>query len=361
MQNNLHDHLIERLNRFGLESLETYNILISQDPRYPKLYNLKYSALSPKDALIVQACRGAVVECDDFGHFNLVAYAFDRFFNIGEPECAALDWDSVVAYEKYDGSLIKLFHYEGKWVVSTSGSVGGRGEVDSTGITFEELFWRTFDACGYSVYDLDEDGVYIWELCTANNRIVVKYPRDFIRLIGLRDRSRGFSEVKIGLLRSCFDVAVEFGSNNLEEITRVANGLDGSKGEGFVLCDKRGNRAKVKGSSYVQMHRARGNGKPDFVSLWKNDDLQEFLTFFPEYTEEFDELVQKITGCSIICDEFLAENENLTQKEFAAKALSEQKELAPALFAIRANKVSDLENWLLQASDKTVASLLGLR
>jgi len=110
---NLRHYLINWLNTTynPLESLEGFDIRVSRDERYPNLYNLKYgSILADKSNPLVRACRGAVVELvendgDHSPYFRLVAYAFDRFFNIGEPGCHELNWGTTKVYEKLDGCL----------------------------------------------------------------------------------------------------------------------------------------------------------------------------------------------------------------------------------------------------------------
>lgn len=108
---NLRHHLIEWLNQYGPEPLADKDIRVARDERYPNLFNLKYGTiLADKSDPIVRACRGAVVELveDDGDHspyFRLVAYAFDRFFNLGEGACHELDWTRTKVFEKYDGCL----------------------------------------------------------------------------------------------------------------------------------------------------------------------------------------------------------------------------------------------------------------
>lgn len=109
MSGELRNHLIDWLNSQDnpLDKLAEYDIRVATDARYPNLYNLKYgSIMADKSLPLVRACRGAVVEHrPNTGQFSLVAYAFDRFFNIGEPGCHELDWANTQVFEKYDGCL----------------------------------------------------------------------------------------------------------------------------------------------------------------------------------------------------------------------------------------------------------------
>ena len=349
-------YLISWLNAEGLEALEEYDIRVATDDRFPNLYNLKYGTIfANKDLPIVHACRGAVVEKVG-DEFRLVAYAFDRFFNLGEPQAAEIDWATAKVYEKYDGSLIKLFHWNGKWIVSTSGSVGGAGTVGSSEKSFEELFWETFYNVGYSKWNLDTDNCYVFELCCPENRIVVNYQKPELRLLAVRNTKDGFVELPLCDFEECFNVAksYDFGAEALLDAVNAR----GADHEGFVVCDAAGNRLKVKSDVYVQMHRVRGNGEPDFVKLWKNDDLSEFLLHFPEYEPKFSGYIRKLENLDLGAANFVGLNQNLDQKEFAAETLEQWPEVSGGIFALRKGSVLFLSQWLAQCSDKKVAQVL---
>jgi len=355
---NLRDNLVQWLNANGLDPLKDLNIRVSSDERYPGLYNLKYGVISAdKGNPIVCACRGAVVS-EWRGKFRLVAYAFDRFFNLGEPNAAEIDWSSANVYEKYDGSLIKLFFWNGMWVVSTSGSVGGAGNVGSSGKSFEELFWETFDYCEYRKSDLDSDNCYVFELCCQENRIVVNYSEPQLRLLAVRNRRDNFAELPLCDFAESFDVAesFEFGADELVDAVNSR----GVEHEGFIVCDASGNRLKVKSDVYVQLHRVRGNGEPDFSELFLNDDLDEFLLHFPEYSEKFDGLRQNLDliGWGVEC--FVQEYSNYSQKEFAAVVLENHPKVSGAMFGLRAGKFANFAEYVAQMKPKQLDALLGL-
>jgi len=74
---------------------------------------IKYQQLSaPFQQAITRECRGLVLEDKTW---KVVAYPYAKFFNISEPLALRgpqLDWNSVVCYEKLDGSLATLYFYE---------------------------------------------------------------------------------------------------------------------------------------------------------------------------------------------------------------------------------------------------------
>lgn len=355
---NLRNNLIAWLNANGLDSLRGLDIRVSTDERFPGLYNLKYGVIGVDKANpIVRACRGAVVQKDDDG-FSLVAYAFDRFFNLGEPQADEIDWSSANVYEKYDGSLIKLFWDGVQWVVSTSGSVGGAGNVGDSGKSFEELFWDTFRYMRYNAFDLNPDYCYVFELCAPENRIVVKYDEPMLRLLAVRDRANDFVELPLANFLQNFWIAesFNFGSENLVEAVNAR----GADHEGFIVCDGHGRRIKVKSDVYVQLHRVRGNGEPNFSELYLNDDLDEFLLHFPDYSEKFNALREKIKFFGSMIENCLILYSDYSQKEFAKIVLEHHPKISGAMFGIRSSKYANFSEFVSQMKPKQLDALLAL-
>ena len=361
---NLRNNLINWLNDYGLGPLADLDIRVSTDDRFPGLFNLKYGVIgTDKGNPIVRACRGAVVErVDNDGdhspYFRLVAYAFDRFFNLGEAEADEIDWSSANVYEKYDGSLIKLFWNGVQWVVSTSGSVGGAGSVGDSGMSFEELFWDTFRYMRYNAFDLNPNYCYVFELCAAENRIVVKYDEPMLRLLAVRDRANDFVELPLGDFSRVFWVAesFNFGADNIVDEVNAR----GADHEGFIVCDANGNRIKVKSDVYVQLHRVRGNGDPDFSELYLNDDLDEFLLHFPDYSAEFNALRDRIGDIGFMVEGFVRLYEGYSQKEFAGIVLENHPNVSGAMFGIRAGKYANFMEFVGKMKPKQLDALLGL-
>lgn len=353
MKNKSVSFLENWLNQHGLLALDDYGIRVTSDERYPGLYCLKYGAFADKSSKIVQVCRGAVIELTEWDGHRVVAYAFDRFFNAGEPQAAEIDWDSARVFEKLDGSLIKLFHHEQwGWIVSTSGTVGANIRFGEMNMTFEQLFWRAFENCNYSRESLDEDIVYIFELCTPDNKVVVDYKFDRLPLLAARE-SRTMNEIYVESFSGIFDIATEYGVwCNIDNLIEWANERKGSEHEGFVVVDKNWNRIKVKGESYVQMHRVKGNGDPSFFELWRNDDLVEFWTYFPEYKKRFKSLLSRIEDAAFFVEGFVREYSHMNQKEFAEQVLHHHPKVSGAMFSIRAGKVSGFIEWLMNQNEK---------
>lgn len=363
MERNLRHFLVDWLNwnpGTALSFLEENGIRVARDSRYPDLYCLKYgSVFVDKTAEIVRACRGAVVEKVK-GKFELRAYAFDRFFNLGEQGCHQVTWDTVKVAKKYDGSLIKLFSYRGEWLVSTSGSVAGASKVGDSDLSFAELFWQVFHDKGYTIGQLDPKLCYIFELCHRLNKVVVDYETPELPLLAVRDSSKDFEELNLEKFgkESGFAVAEFYDLSDERSVVETVSRMDSSN-EGVVLYDGVG-RVKVKSDLYCQLHRAKGNDSPDFSELYLNGDLEEFLLHFPEYAVKFNPLVEQISKTHTEVDSFVEQHSELPQKDFAIRAFAELGPESSAAFSVRSGKFKSFAEWLESRTPKQLDRFLGI-
>ncbi|MEO1623286.1 MAG: 2'-5' RNA ligase, partial [Cyanobacteria bacterium J06632_3] len=90
----------------GLEALQkAFGIKVRRHRQFEHLVCFKYSQYeSPMDERVVQQSRGIVL--DEANDWAVVSYPYDKFFNYGESNAAALYWASAVVQDKLDGSLM---------------------------------------------------------------------------------------------------------------------------------------------------------------------------------------------------------------------------------------------------------------
>lgn len=290
----------------SLNHLKELGILIKEGTEdNAELISLKYSQInSPKLNPIVQECRGLIVDEE----LNVVSRPFDRFFNLGETEIPeGFDFEKSQVMEKVDGSLIKVYFYKGKWRISTSGTPFAESEVNGYGITFRELFIRAFTK--YEVLfnkvmnGLSPNYTYIFELCCLENRVVTQYDNDEVVLLGARRNSFDFAEVSFNELQGVSEIMFNRGANvrrpkmfktssltSLTGLVKLGESL-GERDEGFIVWDPRINhRIKIKTESYLRLHRLKGDNcvtVNSILELLIENEQDEFLTYFPEYTDLF--------------------------------------------------------------------------
>lgn len=356
---------IQRYLRSGgtFESLlSLYAIKAKRHPLHPSLVLLKYDQIaSPFAEEIVRECRGIIL--DESDDWRIVSRAFDKFFNHGEGHAAPIDWTTACVQEKCDGSLAVLYPYAGEWHVATSGTPDAGGEVNGYGITFRELFWRTFDGMGAKLPPIGVGWCFSFELTGPLNRIVVQHKSDKLTLLAARSLVDQ-SEVSPFAVRGFFPTIPIVAHHMLASFDLIAETfatMNPLAQEGYVVVDAAFNRVKVKHPGYVALHHAKGGlSRKAFVQIARSGETSEVIAAFPEFAPmldsakaDFEALVGAVEAdYARLCD--IAE-----QKAFAQQALVTK--CSAALFAVRAKKAESVRAFFRDASINMVLDQLGYR
>jgi RNA ligase len=209
---------------------------------------------------------------------NIVARPFKKFFNDSEKKHTPTpDFD---VYDKLDGSLGILFHYEGEWVLATRGSFTSDQAVKG----FEMLQ-------KYDYQKLHKDYTYLFEIIFKENRIVVQYDYEDLILLGMIHTKTGY---EVDLYGEGNDVRLKNIINNLGfKIVRKYDGINDYsilKGmikddeEGFVVRFSNGDRMKIKGEEYLRLHKIMTNVSTTAVweMLSEGRDVLEIIKDVPD-------------------------------------------------------------------------------
>jgi hypothetical protein len=314
-----------RGGRTPRELEETLGIKSKRHPRYPNLVLFVYDQIeSPKLDPIVRSSRGHILDEDN--NWEHVCRPFDRFLNWGEGlESGAVvpDISKSVVFKKEDGSLLNMWFYRDEWHVSTKGSPDAGGQVGDNPFTFAELFWRVWNDRDLFVPDtLDHGRTLSFELCTLHNRVVCSQPEERVVLIGARDNVGG-RELHPYAYDGEIETCKSYNLGNLEDIERTFKELPALEMEGYVVAqflpDGRVIRAKVKHPGYLAIHHLKeGNSKKRLLELVRTGEEGEFLSYFPEYAPQFDEIRGKFEALVTELETAWETNRGIeNQKEFA--------------------------------------------
>lgn len=259
---------------------------------------------SQKSNPIVKECRGLVL--DKNNNWEVVARAFDRFFNWGElqSEAGQFDWQSAVAEEKHDGSLILCYRWNGKVCINTRNSFGDGQPSTIFNGTWQDLFWST-GVIREQVEDFFKDrprDTLVFELCTIYNKVVRTYVKPTAYLLTIRDFNIGSEwtpeEVYIVAASMNAEKPKTYSVRNKHNVETLIQNQNDQTFEGFVIRDKNNNRWKIKSSTYLALHRLKGNGNiilpKNLIPLVLNGEASETLVYFPEVVEEYTKVEQKI-------------------------------------------------------------------
>jgi hypothetical protein len=356
----------------GLAALEAkHSIHIKRRKDYPNLVLLKYDQILTTMTPMTRECRGLIL--DESKNWECVCYSYSRFQNWGETWGDTIDWRTSKVLEKVDGSLIQLYYYDGAWRVSTSGMPDAAGQVGDFNITFEQLFWDTWNALGYKLPDsfrhpgsmlsVTPLTCYAFELLTPFNQLVVRQAKSRIVLHGVRDLS-DFGELNPE------PIAAQYGwdcvkswplNGSVEQLIEFVNARDPFEYEGVVVTDANFHRVKIKSLNHILLSHMKDNlsssNRNMIEIIRKNEDgellskiqqIQELKEAYDDLKAKYDALVEKIE----------ATYESLKyipiQKDFALQAVKFK--YSRALFQIK--KGINVRQYLLDINIKTLEEWL---
>jgi len=306
-----------------------YSITVKDDGDF---ILLKYSQIeSDFNHEIVRECRGLIIN----KNLDPVCVPFYKFGNYGEPYADNIDWATAKAEEKIDGSLIKVWNYNNRWIISTNGTIfahkaniGSDSETDEKELAaapapynnFGELFEAAAAGAGLDINALDPQNTYMFELVSPYNRVVVPYGAIELYHIGTRNNiSLKELEIDIGVKKPKV-----YPCDNLSGLIETASKLRYCE-EGYVVKDANYRRIKVKSPAYVAVsHLIAGMNEKKLLELLRANETEEFLTYFPEYRPNVEALQNKINNFAGYLDSVISEKiiqaRYETRKEFAEMA-----------------------------------------
>jgi len=198
----------------------------------------------------------------------------------------------------------------------------------------------------------------MFELTSPHNRVVVKYNETTVRHIGTRDiRTLCESNIDIGVVKPR-----EYSFKTLDECIKNAN-LLGYDEEGYIAVDRNFNRVKIKSPLYVALnHISQGvTTFGNIVEIIQRNEQDEFLTYFPEFSDVF-ETVNK--GIDTFCNkqsELYAEIRSKTYESRKVLAgVVTQTDCPACLFALIDGKSPTPRDWLLSRPTAKVLALIGV-
>ena len=161
-----------------------------------------------------------------------------------------------------------------------------QGEAADPYLYYGQLFDAASNRLDLHLDALDTNYTYIFELTSPYSKVIIDYPDTTIWHIGTRD-NRTFCEVEM-------DIGVKkprsYPLRTLDDCIRAAQAM-GTDREGFVVVDAAWHRVKIKNPTYLRMHRMMGNRAitdKEILSILLENDQDEFLCYFPEYTARFE-------------------------------------------------------------------------
>ena len=251
-------------------------------------------------------CRGLILEKETG---KVISRPFRKFFNLGEREETQLEnltLKNYKCYDKLDGSLGIVYHYNGKWNVATRGSF----ESDQAKVgqqILDEKYLFQLENLGNNDVEI-ENTTFLCEIIYPENRVnegarlVCDYgdTRDLI-MLGAFDRITGEEKHRnwCTSIAKILDmpIAKEY-QYTIAEMIELQETMPATQ-EGFVVLFSDGTRVKIKGKEYNRMNRIL-NGL-NALALWevldnKGEIPKSFMQTIPE------EIIDEINKIRVILE-----------------------------------------------------------
>lgn len=360
----------EHENWEKLLSERPYKIKINKDGQYA-IFSYTMGETDFSYPLCLE-CRGTILDMED--NFNPVCVPFYKFFNSDEPFAAEIDWDSAYALDKIDGSLIKIWSHNGKFHISTNGTIDAYkakcenpfNKEISFGSLVKETLYKYFEDLEY--YNLDyventllDGNTHMFELTSPYNQIVVDYgqkPR--LTYLGSRNLKTG-KEYYANILFFTFPSPKVYTIYTLEEAKEICSKMTDLTKEGFVIVDQYYNRVKVKSPAYVYAHHCLSTigSMNGIIDIIKSGEIEEICAYCKKY-EDLIRLTDKRLHniAETMQDLYSINTRGISCRKDLAENLKDNKEYAFIIFKMYNNRELDVYKFILSQPNKRIISLL---
>jgi hypothetical protein len=151
--------------------------------------------------------------------------------------------------------------------------------------------------------------------------------------------------------------------NSLAEVADLAAALP-QMDEGYVVVDASFNRVKVKNPSYLALLHLKESSSSSvkaLVQLVLTNEGSEFLTYFPEFQEQYDRISNAINSLkNRLQDVWDTTKEIEVQKDFALAVIASKVPFTGVLFNLRKGTIKSVSEGLAKTEPKNVVEALKL-
>ena len=247
---------------------------------------------------VVQEARGIIMDMgaedvSQVSQWRVVCWPFRKFGNYGESYADDIDWNTAQVQAKIDGSILKLYRYNGIWHWATNGCIDAcDANTSMIGRTFQDVIELADNFNDSDCDKLDKYNTYIFELVSPETRVVVEYDKTHLYHLGTRSNLTGVEfNSDIGIEKPhIYNIADPNLEKVIEEAKHLNNGI--CEHEGFVVCDSNYNRIKVKNPEYLMLHHSLTKdsvSKAEVVEAIIFNDEEKILTLlsYPHFKVQF--------------------------------------------------------------------------
>jgi hypothetical protein len=233
----------------------------------------------------VRQFKGAIYQIEPFEMICPMFQKPDRYED--SKERVENQYADYTVEELLDGSLMKLYYWDGDWRLSTNRCISAINARWNNYRSFEEYFYEAFDRT--HLESLNKDLVYGFVLCHPENRIVTIYASPTVYHVYTAKKSDG-TEVDVELDIKEVQKPRTRDIKTFEQFEMTLERLPWND-RGFMLIRKTENgveRVVCEGTQYLEVKTIRGDQQNmvyRYLDLQKNnpEGWKEFVHYYPEY------------------------------------------------------------------------------
>lgn len=262
---------------------DQFKLRVKESDLYPTLYLVCQSDESDNSIPLVRECNGIILEKETN---KIVCYSFERCEDL-ETINPKINLNEARFDIAIDGVLIRVFNYNGTWIISTKKCIDAKKARWLTKKSFHEMFEEVFPT--EKIANMDPNDCYSFILCHPDNNMVVKYETPKIYHIATRNMmTLQEYEKDIGIEQSPKQLVVNADVSILNQLMTEQQ----SNYEGYILVDSTYHRQKFSSPYYKKAREVWGNTNNRFFRYCQiraegPAKMEEYIKFFPQETAEF--------------------------------------------------------------------------
>ena len=202
--------------------------------------------------------------------------------------------DGAKLEEFVEGTMINCFYHNNKWNIATRWNIGAENSFykNNNSLTFREMFLEAMTECNLSFDQLDRRHCYSFVLQHPQNRIVVRFLKPCLVIIGVYKCTEWCAEEvsSHGLCIRAPKVYPLSPHQTWEELLKPFKGLEMDYTILGIIIKHSGCRSKIRNANYEKVKYLKGNSPKiqfQYYNLYQQGSVKEFLKYFPEYKQSF--------------------------------------------------------------------------
>ena len=285
-------NFIQKNNITDFESLKSilqndpYNLKIKEDNNLKTLCLIHSQDKSDFNNKIVNECNGIIL---DKNTLKIICYTFDKCQETNYPN--NLDTNQLFIEYSIEGSLIRLYNYDDKWILSTKRCIDASKSKWLSNKNFVQLFYECLGSINFD-QAINPKYCYSFIISHPENNIISKEVIPTLYHISTRDMDT-LKEVSLNIgvplleRNSVSNNSQEFIQNLILEMSNDTSNFY----EGYMFIDINYNRWKLQKPYFKKLRDLWGNNNNRFFRYLelRNDInlLQEYLGYFQSDKDDF--------------------------------------------------------------------------